>query len=239
MIKSLFLYLVVISVLGSTCKNSVKDKEVKSKPFKFFDPALATVPDSFKYLLPILDTSFLNDQKYRSTSGIENSKKQAILDSVNLSIVKKIINKYGLLGIKDVGFVGKTALHSVLLHSNIATKKEYYPVLLEAVSKYKATFGDLAIFEDKLNFQLHRRQYYGTQLTKFKGLMMPYPIEDVDVIDSLRKIMKIGSMDNYLYPLLKTRWDISIYKKEQAEMVKNFKVNDSTPIRADVNLLRK
>jgi hypothetical protein len=82
------------------------------------DPSAYFVADSFKYLLPILDTVINRDQRIRPaiTSGKsakkwrEESKSRMAefhkIDQENLAIVTGIIDKYGYLGIKELGFKG-------------------------------------------------------------------------------------------------------------------------------------
>ncbi len=167
MYKLLSIFIVGITLLAYTCRQpSNKIKSTPKLPVAFTDPALADVPDSLKYLIPILDTVYRTDQKYRNTSGIESLAKQAQIDAANLVTVKEILDKYGFLGLRDVGFIGKNALYMVILHSDSKTQLHYYPLFVKAVDKKKATFGDLAMYEDKLNLNLRRLQYYGNSAYK-------------------------------------------------------------------------
>ena len=202
------------------------------------DANLKNVPDSLKHLIPILDTILRNDQRYRNVQDSKllerNQKKQYSLDADNLKKVTYILDKYGWLGPKDVGFFGSKAISMVMIHSNIETKIKYYPKLIDAFRMQKVFSENVAMYEDKMNSMLLRRQYYGTQISVFKGTSILYPVKDLNNLDSIRQSIGILPMKMYLALFTKPDMDMKIYKNNLPEIIRTFKISDSVTIHTDL-----
>ncbi len=165
----------------------------------------------------ILDTVLEEDQKYR-LQAIEivkeygrhseevNVIKETIneKDSINLIKVKNILDKYGWLGRKEIGFDGNLALLLVIQHADIETQEKYLPILQEGVSNNNAQASDLAMLEDRIAIRNGKKQIYGTQLTidTITGKYYPLPIEDSVNVDKRRHEVGLPKLDEYLKAML-------------------------------------
>jgi hypothetical protein len=113
---SLFFHNTSYSQQSQSGKTNSSITNYKADPFSQF------IPDSLQYLIPILDSVRNVDQKYRGeTIANSSSKKQTvkniesfvkkseeirISDSLNVLLVTKIIDRYGWLGTRDIGYFG-------------------------------------------------------------------------------------------------------------------------------------
>ena len=227
-----------LSLLPASCKRSDKDT------FKHLawmdsikDPLLARVPDSLRYLIPILDTVLRTDQKYRSTTNpglySKNIAEQQRLDSVNQLTITAILDKHGWLGMKDVGIIGQKAIDMTMVHAPIALKLKYYPMLIAAFRQNKLPGETVALYEDKMNGLLKREQYYGTQVTTFNNKRVPFPIYDLANVDARRKMLRIIPLSNYL-KMFGGTWDSLQYVQLLPALKKEKNVSDTAPIHVDL-----
>jgi hypothetical protein len=136
-----------------------------------------------KPLATILDSVFYYDQNYRQQIGAIEKKYgkdspelkthfRLILekDSINLLIVKKVLDEHGWLGADSIGEKGNTALFLVIQHADIQTQEKYLPMMREAVKKGNANPSSLALLEDRVALRQGKKQIYGSQI----GLDLSY-----------------------------------------------------------------
>lgn len=166
-----------------------------------------------KPLAQELEKIFDDDQKYRLLvdSAEKVSAKNPVrmdslrnviraYDSKNLSRVIELLDKYGWLGIDDVGRKGNQALYLVILHSDPATRKKYLPIMREANERGKAAASELALLEDRVLLDEGKNQRYGSQL-KFNpdnGMYELYPIDDPAGVNERRQEMGLAPLEDYL-----------------------------------------
>ncbi len=166
-----------------------------------------------KPLAQELEQIFDDDQKYRllvdSAEKIlaKNSPQMDSLHNIikthdlkNQISVTELLNKYGWLGIDDVGRKGNQALYLVILHSDQATRKKYLPMMRDANERGKAAASELALLEDRVLLDEGKNQRYGSQL-KFnpdKGTYELYPIDDPAGVNERRQEMGLAPLEDYL-----------------------------------------
>ena len=181
-----------------------------------------------KPLVAILDSIYVEDQKYRQQiDGIEKkygweSKEMKdhwkIInekDSINLIKVKSILDKYGWLGADVVGLQGNSTLFLVIQHSHQATQEKYLPMMREAVKNGKAQGSSLALLEDRVALGQGKRQIYGSQIGRDPETQIYYvsPLEDPDNVDKRRAEVGLRSLSEYVNHW-QMKWDVEQYKKD-------------------------
>ena len=181
-----------------------------------------------KPLVAILDSIYIEDQKYRQQiDGIEKkygweSKEMKAhwkiineKDSINLIKVKSILDKYGWLGADVVGGQGNSTLFLVIQHSDQATQEKYLPMMREAVKNGKAQGSSLALLEDRAALGQGKRQIYGSQIGRDPETQIYYvsPLEDPDNVDKRRAGVGLGPLSDYV-SRWQIKWDVEQYKKD-------------------------
>ncbi|MDP1816189.1 MAG: hypothetical protein Q8K92_17190 [Leadbetterella sp.] len=181
-----------------------------------------------KPIVAILDSIFIEDQKYRQQiNAIEkkygwDSKEMQELwktidtkDSANLIKVKSILDKNGWLGPDSVGKQGNTTLFLVIQHADQATQEKYLPMMREAVKNGKAQSSNLALLEDRVALGQGKRQIYGSQIGQNPETQTYFvlPLEDPDNVDKRRAEVGLGPIAEYLNQW-QLKWDPIEYKKE-------------------------
>ena len=134
-------------------------------------------------------------------------------DSVNLSIVLSIIDKYGWLGKDVVGFIGNYALALIIQHADIQIQDKYLPIAKEAFKNKNMEAYDYALIVDKVALKHGKQQLYGTVLINIANKNYVAPIEDVENVDKKRELLGLKSMNEYLKNI-GINWDINTYKKD-------------------------
>ncbi len=127
--------------------------------------------------------------------GFDKKREVSRCDSVNLSKIKKIINKYGW---PTLNLVGKKASHKFWLlvqhaDKDIRFQKKCLHLLKGAVKNKQAYIKDLAYLTDRVLVNQGKKQKYGTQFFKKKGGYISKPIYNKKSINKRRK--KIGLKD--------------------------------------------
>ncbi len=181
-----------------------------------------------KYLVAILDTIFLEDQKYRQQINIVKDKygwdsdemkaHWKIInekDSLNLIKIKKILDDRGWLGPDIIGDEGNTTLFLVIQHSDIETQEKYLPLMREAVKKGNALASDLALLEDRVAIFNGEKQIYGSQIgfDQETGEYYVLPLIDPENVNKRRTEVGLESIQNYILNWGIT-WDVEEYKKK-------------------------
>jgi hypothetical protein len=178
-------------------------------------------------LIAVLDTVFREDQRYRLTVndtiekygyGSPQIRKLDSLiiksDSVNLIIVKRILDNNGWLGPDIIGNHGNT-LFLVIQHSDLDTQVKYLPVMREAVKRNAAESSSLALLEDRIALAQGKCQIYGSQIGLDKKTNRYYvlPLSDPTYVDERRKGVDLGPIKEYV-TLWKITWNQDQYNQQ-------------------------
>ncbi|QLG45896.1 DUF6624 domain-containing protein [Costertonia aggregata] len=118
-------------------------------------------------------------------------------DKVLEKEVIKIIDKFGWLGISEVGRLANTTLWSVLQHGSIASKKKYAPLLKASVLKKESQPSHYARLVDRMLINSDKPQIYGTQID-YSSSEAPtfFPIEKPEYINQRRKEIGLDGIEN-------------------------------------------
>lgn len=179
-----------------------------------------------KGLVILLDSVYRDHHSYRlkevsvknefGTESIELAAVRKMMkerDSVNLSIVTNIIDKYGWLGRNVVGFIGNYTIALIISQADIKTQEKYLPLVREAFKNKNVEAYDFAFIEDILALREGKKQSYGSVIVKMGNKNYVAPIEDAEHVDKRRADLGLKSMNSYLMSW-KIKWDISKYKKD-------------------------
>lgn len=230
-----------IFLFCSACKNTKSEKESGLDILKMPDPTAAGVHDSLKYLLPILDSVLLDDQRYRTSMTksaknknrkdfLEFEKKIQQLDEKNLKIVTRIIGKHGWLGYRDIGLKASMTLFMVIQHADLRTQEKYLPVIREAFQNKNMLPSQFAMLVDRVELKNKRPQVYGTQiLSNSKGYSELQPLLNPDSVDSWRRSIGMDSLKNYLRGW-KIEWDVEKYKRKLPELRKKYNIKSHNEV---------
>lgn len=224
-VKIVRLTILFILLVGSACRFQKKAPIVN--PLPKIDPFRSLVPDSLKYLLPILDTVFALDQKYRTDYSRISFYKDSIqkIDTSNLEIVTKIIDQYGILGFKDIGMTGNFALTLTIQHADLATQRKYLPAFREALSEKKILPSTYAMLEDRVNTRSGCMQRFGTQVMLIKGKVDVMPIYDVDNLTKRRDSIGMKESFEFYVRRFGGEFDLSDYKQLLPELMKKYNIS--------------
>ncbi len=149
-------------------------------------------------------------------------------DSVNQVKVKNILDKYGWLGISEVGDQCSSALYRVIQHSDLNTQEKYLPLLREAVKNKEAKSTELATLEDRVALRQGKKQIYGTQVGQNKKSLEYYisPLVDPDNVDKRRAEVGLESLSKVLESYFETwhlKWNVKQYKKDLPIIMEMYK----------------
>ena len=119
-------------------------------------------------------------------------------DSVNIEIVRKIIDKYGWLSVNETSKNANDALFLVIQHADLKTQLQYLPGLTKAVQNKKALPQKLALLVDRTNMYQGKFQIYGSQL---KGMNTQdfgfFPIYDEPNVNKRRQEIGMELLEDY------------------------------------------
>ncbi|HJW17622.1 MAG TPA: DUF6624 domain-containing protein, partial [Flavisolibacter sp.] len=119
-------------------------------------------------------------------------------DSINLSIVRSIIDRFGWLSAKETSKKGNEVLFLVIQHADLSTQLHYLPILKSAVSQGKARAKDYAYLQDRINTSQGKFQVYGSQFHGGpSGNMHLYPIMDEPNVNKRRKKVGLAPLETY------------------------------------------
>lgn len=144
-------------------------------------------------------------------------------DSLNLILVKNILDEKGWLGPDVVGYSGSSTLFLVIQHSNIETQLKYLPMMREAAKVNKAQPSSLALLEDRVALAIGKPQIYGSQLASLEdGTYYFSAMIDPDNVDKRRAEVGLGTIAEYA-SYFDLEWDLEEYKKNLPEYMKLLK----------------
>ncbi len=169
---------------------------------------IPTMPELAKTLEKVLETDQQDRLKIDSISaqfGHESEQMTqlrkiiGIQDSINLDIVMAVLEKYGWLGKKEIGWAGTLALFLVIQHAHLEVQEKYLPLFRDAVSSGDANGAHLATLEDRVLERNGKKQLYGTQVMRnpVSDEIQFYPIEDVDNVEVRRSSVGLGPLTEY------------------------------------------
>jgi len=113
-------------------------------------------------LLRILDELKENDQKYRKKNDILPLA-QKKLDSINLSIVMDLYDKYGYLNRKLVGIEYEAYMFYIIQHSDLETMERFLPIIHKEIAEGKLDRKVYPLLHDRINMLNGLPQEFGTQ----------------------------------------------------------------------------
>jgi hypothetical protein len=179
-------------------------------------------------IIEVLAKAAVSDQMYRSQLESMQSKyggdspemkhlfkNMAAADSLNLLKVAAIIDKFGWLGVDEIGESGNTTLFMVIQHSDIQTQDKYLPVMRVAAAHGKAALKSLALLEDRVALHHGNRQLYGSQViwNMKTNQYRVAPLEAPELVDKRRAAMGLPTMEEYL-SAFNIKWDAAQYARE-------------------------
>ncbi|HYM95073.1 MAG TPA: DUF6624 domain-containing protein [Chitinophagaceae bacterium] len=163
-------------------------------------------------LTHVLEKISVDDQKYRSgwdtaiqkygmnsPEIIEMIRQMNLQDSINMSLVAGILDKYGWLSKEQTSADANDALFLVIQHATLPAQLKYLPLLKKAVADKKAKAADYALLVDRTNMYQGKFQIYGSQINyDEKGHIHIFPILDEPHVNKRRKEVGLPSMQEYL-----------------------------------------
>ncbi|WKN43439.1 DUF6624 domain-containing protein [Tunicatimonas pelagia] len=158
-----------------------------------------------------LETLFMEDQLFRRL--YQDAEKKFGQDSAEMEYFWKvveeqddrielefiaIIEKYGWLGISEVGRLANTAQFSIMQHSSIETKKKYAPLMKESVLINESQPVQYARLIDRMLVNDNKPQIYGSQITQDEtGNSIFFEIEKPELINKRRKEIGLDGIENF------------------------------------------
>ncbi len=179
-----------------------------------------------KSLVAILDTVYIEDQKYRqqineieSKFGWESQEMKdhwKIInekDSINLIKVCKILDERGWLGPDVIGRQGSSAIFLVIQHSDLPIQEKYLPLMRDAVKNKNAQGSSLALLEDRVALRQGKRHIYGSQVGRDNesGKHYVLPLDDPENVDKRRAEVGLPPLADYVSNW-QIKWDPAQYK---------------------------
>lgn len=206
-----------------------KIKANKEDLEKDYDRPLITLLDSiynedqqYRHALPAIEEKYgRNSDEVKAHWKIINEK-----DSLNLIVVKKILDERGWLGPKIIGELGGSTLFLVIQHSDLETQQRYLPMMREAVKNKNANPSNLALLEDRVALGLGEKQIYGSQIgiNNETGTHFVLPLADPDQVDKRRAEVGLMPLNDYVFMFGMT-WNLEEYKKQLPELEKYWRKN--------------
>lgn len=138
-------------------------------------------------------------------SLIATSEAVNLIDAKNMSIVDSIINKG--LGLNLTPQSYKT-IWIVIDHASLDKQEQYLPLMEKWSQDGLIGKDEFAVLYDRVAMKNSRPQRYGSQTVQFeennKMQLYVYPVENPNLLDSLRASVGLSSMADYLELLTKT-----------------------------------
>lgn len=109
-----------------------------------------------------------------------------------------ILDKYGWLGIDEIGEKANTALFMVIQHAGHSKQVKYLPMMRQAVKDGKAKANQLALLEDRVLADQGKPQIYGSQVRVTKtGKYEFFPIADERNVNKRRATVGLEPLEAY------------------------------------------
>jgi len=139
------------------------------------------------------------DSVYRAHNAEQDS-----IDRLNQAEIKEIIQQYGYPGTTVAGSDLNSVAFKVIQHSNLQFQQQYYDTLIAAAGRGDLSKSSLALFIDRYNLAVGKKQVYGSQVKRNEnGQYVVLPIEDEANVEQRRKEAGLEPLKQYLM-----RWGI-------------------------------
>lgn len=122
--------------------------------------------------------------------------------------VISIIDRYGWLGISQIGRLANTTLWSVLQHGSVASKEKYVPLLKTSVLKQESRPIHYARLIDRMLINSNKAQLYGTEINYDNEEPTFFKIKQPEFVDKRRKEIGLNSIKEYAKSR-KVEWNIT------------------------------
>lgn len=113
-------------------------------------------------LLKILDELKENDQNLRNKFEVLPFA-QKKLDSINLTIVMDLYERYGYLNRKLVGVDYEAHMFYIILHSDLETMERFLPIIHKEIEEGRLSSNVYPLLHDRINMIKGLPQEFGTQ----------------------------------------------------------------------------
>lgn len=138
-------------------------------------------------------------------SLIATSEAVNLIDAKNMSIVDSIMNKGLSLNLTPQSY--KT-IWIVIDHASLNKQEQYLPLMEKWSQDGLIGKDEYAVLYDRVAMKNNRPQRYGSQTVQFgvnnNTQLYVYPVENPNLLDSLRASVGLSSMADYLELLTKT-----------------------------------
>lgn len=139
----------------------------------------------------LINKYYIIDQNNRSNLNCK-------IDKECLSQMVSIIEKCGFENVENLGKEHVTKFFIIFQHANYKVRKKYFGYFEQASQKHLLEMADLALMVDRnLEFETGK-QRYGTQFKITSDGNMLIPFENFNKVDSLRKIVGLQPLKDYI-----------------------------------------
>lgn len=118
-------------------------------------------------------------------------------DKVLEQQLTEILDKYGWLGISQVGRLANATQWTILQHGSIASKEKYAPLLKESVLKNESQAIHYARLIDRMLINANKPQLYGSQVNYEPPTPTFFPIKDPETINKRRAELGLGTIQEF------------------------------------------
>lgn len=141
-------------------------------------------------------------------------------DSINLSKIKAILDKYGWP--KNLNQQANQTIFLVIQHAELKSQEKYLPLMRKAVKEGKTLPSNLALLEDRIALRKGKNQIYVSQvfIDSKTGEKYVEPLEDPETVDKRRTKVGLSTMDEYLKQAFQMEWSIEQYYKDLPKIKK-------------------
>ena len=125
--------------------------------------------------------------------------KQHQIDQRNIAFVDSLLQIGLPQGLSKAAY---NAIWIIIDHSDLTSQEKHLPFIKQMVDEDKIKFKDYATLYDRIEMNNNRPQQYGTQLIQFGTpdslQLYLWPVENIDILDSLRHYAGFDSISKYL-----------------------------------------
>lgn len=219
--KYIVLFLTVLLIACSNHKKAVNSQNSE--------------PLSSEYLKAFLDTIYTSEQNpirlrdsFAEKFGMESEEREAqnkIYKKnhiINEAKIKELLSKYGWPSKDSIGEQGSLTICNVIQHSSPAVRKEYLPMMREAVLSKKLDARFLVRAEDRIATDNGELQIYGGQMKYYPETKSfnVWPVYDPVNIDKRRAEIGLGSISEFLKNRFDFEWNLEEQLKRSEEFEK-------------------
>lgn|GEM_PF-1464188 len=177
----------------------------KEKKFKKVNDLLETqkADTSFLDLSRLVNNLFIKDQNARKQYQKDPSSENEFLlqksDSINHILVDSILNQYGFLSYKKIGYKANSALAILYQHLDEKSFMDNFYLIQKAHKEEAILSPDYALILDRYLVRSDKKQEYGTQCyyDSLKKSFLFKPIRDLKNIEKRRWEMGLDSLTTY------------------------------------------